>query len=158
MKQRGMREETRKKYFDAVNEIHLALNYNERADLIEICKAHKVSKAIPSILRKFDVIRLTTNGNRWIETQRTKWEILDLIYNEASLINQKNKIKRSKELKTTEPIQYTKNDLNAWKTKINKQKTVSSNIPTKNENEKPVENQKIFELKLFGLTILKIKR
>ena len=153
-----MRETTRKKYINVLNEIHLALNYNERANLQDICKAHNVSKAIPTVLKRNQIIRVSLNGHKWIDQTKTKVEIADLIYLDARTNNKENKIKRSNELKSIEPIKPIENDLNAWKSKVNEQKTVSSNLPITNEVEKTVETSKTFELKLFGITILKIKR
>jgi len=153
-----MRETTRKKYINVLNEIHLALNYNERANLQNICKAHKVSSEIPSILKKHLIIRVTLNGHKWIDETKTKLEIVNLIYSAKRQKNEQSKIKRSNELKTIETIKPIQNDLNAWKSKINEQKTVQSNVPIITEMQKTVETSKTFELKLFGITILKIKR
>jgi hypothetical protein len=158
MEKRGMRETTRKKYINALNEIHLALNYNERVNLQHICKAHNVSKAIPTVLKKHQIIRVTLNGHKWIDQTKTKVEIADLIYLDARTNNKENKIKRSNELKTIELIKPIQNDLNAWKSKVNEQKTVQSNVPIITEIQKTVETPKTFELKLFGITIIKIKR
>ncbi len=153
-----MRETTRKKYINVLNEIHLALNYNERANLQHICKAHNVSKAIPTVLKKHQIIRVSLNGHKWIDEKKTKVEIADLIYLDARTNNKENKIKRSNEVKTIEPIKHIENDLNAWKSKVNDQKTVQSNVPIITEIQKTVETPKTFELKLCGITILKIKR
>jgi len=159
-----MREITRRKYIDAINEIHLALNYNERANLQDICKAHNVTKGIPTILKKNDIIRVTILGHKWIDTAKTKSEIADIIYLSTSEMHHKLKMKRLEKRKDEILSNINQDDLNAWKSKVNDQKTESSNTLIKNQIDdviKMVENidhERTFELKIFGITILKIRR
>ena len=149
----GQKETTRKKYMDVLNEIHLALNYNPNADLLRICTAHKVNNLIPTYLRRMGVIIMLPHGNKWREHYMCKNEIIERLYEMKKQSNEQSKIKRSNEQLTIEPIQYTEKDLNAWKSNVNKQKSKQSELPIQQ-----LEQKRGFELKLFGLTIIKINR
>lgn len=149
----GQKEKTRQKYMDVLNEIHLALNYNPNADLLRICTAHKVNNLIPTYLRRMGVIVMLPHGNKWNDNDLTKIQIIERLYEMKRQSNEQSKLRRFNEQLTIEPIDYTKKDLNAWKSNINKQKSIKSDLPI----QQP-EPKRGFELKLFGLTIIKINR
>jgi virulence-associated protein VagC len=149
----GQKETTRQKYMDVLNEIHLALNYNPNADLLRICTAHKANNLIPTYLRRMGVIVMLPHGNKWNDTKLTKVEMIERLYEMKREANKLSKIRRSNEQLTIEPIQYTENNLNAWKSNVNKQKSEQSELPIQQPEQK-----RGFELKLFGLTIIKINR
>lgn len=155
-KKRGMRNDTKQRYLDCINEIHLALNYNEAAKLQDICGRHNVSKSIPTYLRKHKIIRVSLIGHKWIDDKMTKSDIIDLMYEENRLANINAKAKKIKPLDkqlTIEPIQTTEKELKEWKSKVNDQISIKSELPIQNPEQK-----KCFELKIFGITIIKINR
>jgi hypothetical protein len=149
----GQKETTRQKYMDVLNEIHLALNYNPNADLLRICTAHKVNNLIPTYLRRMGVIVMLPHGNKWNDNNLTKSQMIERLYVMKREANEKSKLKRFNEQLTIEPIEYTKKDLNAWKSNLNSQKSIKSDLPIQQPEQK-----RGFELKLFGLTIIKINR
>lgn len=149
----GQKETTRQKYMDVLNEIHLALNYNPNADLLRICTAHKVNNLIPTYLRRMGVIVMLPHGNKWNDNNLTKSQMIERLYVMKREANEKSKLKRFNEQLTIEPIEYTKKDLNTWKSNLNSQKSIKSDLPIQQPEQK-----RGFELKLFGLTIIKINR
>jgi len=149
----GQKETTRQKYMDVLNEIHLALNYNPNADLLRICTAHKANNLIPTYLRRMGVIVMLPHGNKWNDNNLTKPQIIERLYEMKRESNEQSKLKRFKGQLTIEPIEYTQKDLNAWKSNVNKQKSEQSELPIQQQEQK-----KTFELKLFGITIIKINR
>jgi virulence-associated protein VagC len=149
----GQKETTRQKYMDVLNEIHLALNYNPNADLLRICTVHKANNLIPTYLRRMGVIVMLPHGNKWNDNNLTKPQIIERLYEMKRESNEQSKLKRFKGQLTIEPIEYTQKDLNAWKSNVNKQKSEQSELPIQQPEQK-----RGFELKLFGLTIIKINR
>jgi len=149
----GQKETTRQKYMDVLNEIHLALNYNPNADLLRICTAHKVNNLIPTYLRRMGVIVMLPHGNKWNDNNLTKSQMIERLHLMKREANEQSKIRRSKGQLTIEPIEYTKKDLNAWKSNIKDQKSIKSDLPIQQPEQK-----RGFELKLFGFTIIKINR
>lgn len=63
---RRTRKGVEERYMKALRDLYDALLVNEKTDINQIMTNNKVSKQIPSILRKKGVIIYTLKGNRWV--------------------------------------------------------------------------------------------
>jgi hypothetical protein len=88
------RERVRPRYLAALIEIAESLKKDEKSNIAEICRKHKVSNSITTAIRQLHFIRYSLNGNRWI----ADYPNLEMVDQVRELIASKAITKASKQV------------------------------------------------------------
>jgi hypothetical protein len=130
----GMRKSTEQKYLDVFNQIYHALRLNPKANINDICVVNGVTHNLASMMIRVGIIQKSNKGLIWIDVLPN----LNQVRKIHDYRTRKNAIYRSQrnqiEIEFKEPIKRTR----------------------KKKEPIQVNNQKVLEFKLFGLSIFKL--
>ena len=146
---KGMQKKTEQKYLNVFNQIFHAVRMNPKVALNNICAVNNVAHNLPSEMQKVGILQRTSKGIKWIDVPPNTAQVYRLCeYRSQKAIqykknNQVDLFTSIKNEKTTEPIKR-------------KRKPVISH--ENNQKDVVLTNNNSFELKLFGLSIIKIAR
>lgn len=62
---RRPKEETEKNYFEFLKELKVALNYNPKLSLTKLCRKHKISNTVTTVIIKENLVRIENNKKYW---------------------------------------------------------------------------------------------
>jgi len=146
----GMQKKTEQKYLNVFSQIFHAVRMNPKVNLNHICASNNVAHNLPTIMRRVGILEKTSNGIYWKDVPPNLKQV-ERVCEYRSEVLQKGKVINNqvdlftsiKNEKTTEPIKRKRKP-------VISQENVQKDIVLTNNNS--------FELKLFGLSIIKIAR
>lgn len=97
---RKTRKGVEDRYMAFLNHVHDVLNQDEKVNLNEIAKLHRVSKSLCPKLRRIGIIRYTLKGNEWVGDKPTLElanDLLMVMRKEAIENNRKRKAKQEQQ-------------------------------------------------------------
>lgn len=165
-KKRGSSPKTRKKYLDCLNDIQFQLSVNESVCLTDIVKKHQVSNFVVTVLKKIRVIQQTVNGHRWISREPMGGVLENVLWTISEHNKQKSLYRRSIGIeKENAPVEnYSEAVFNldhATNKYVQDQPEAIFTfdpLPERAEVKNHVQEQKTFEISMFGISLFKIKR
>ena len=147
---KGMRKSTEEKYLNVFNQIFHAVRINPNINVNDICVNNGVTHNLASMMKKVGIIQDTKNGVLWIDVPPNIKQV-KRIHDYRTKQNEKYRLKNNqtdlftsiKNEKTTEPIKRKR------KVVISQENVQKDIVLTDNYS---------FEVKVFGVSIIKIAR
>ena len=130
----GMRKSTEQKYLDVFNQIFHAIRLNPDVNVNDICVVNGVTHNLASMMSSVGIIKRTNKGIIWVDAPPNLKQVKK-VHEYRSKKNEVYRLKNNQiEIEFKEPIKRTR----------------------KKKEPIQVNNQKVLEFKLFGLSIFKL--
>lgn len=146
---RAMQKNTEQKYLSVFNQIFHAVRMNPKVTLRDICTSNNVAHNIPFEMQKIGILQKTSYGLKWIDVPPNTTQVhrlLEYRSQRAMQLKNNNQVDLFTSIKNEQTTEHIKRKRKPVISHENKQKDIV------------LTNNNSFELKLFGLSIIKIAR